>query len=88
MAEQAYGVELIDKDGYKRIVKANKEVILTAGAIGSPHILMNSGIGPKEHLTKLGMNVDQGPARRKESSQSRVVSCDSLQYYRIPRTNL
>lgn len=54
---KAYGVELIDKDGYKRIVKANKEVILTAGAIGSPHILFNSGIGPKEYLTKLGMHV-------------------------------
>ena len=54
---KAYGVELIDKDGYKRIVKANKEVILTAGAVGSPQILLNSGIGPKEHLTKLGMHV-------------------------------
>ncbi|XP_076665421.1 glucose dehydrogenase [FAD, quinone] [Andrena cerasifolii] len=54
---KAYGVELVDKDGYKRIVKANKEVILTAGAVGSPQILLNSGIGPKEHLTKLGMHV-------------------------------
>ncbi|XP_026675084.1 glucose dehydrogenase [FAD, quinone]-like [Ceratina calcarata] len=54
---KALGVELVDKDGYRRIVKANKEVILTAGAIGSPHILMNSGIGPKEQLSKLGMNV-------------------------------
>lgn len=54
---KAYGVELVDKDGYKRVVKANKEVILTAGAVGSPHILLNSGIGPKELLSKLGMNV-------------------------------
>ncbi|KZC09321.1 Glucose dehydrogenase [acceptor], partial [Dufourea novaeangliae] len=54
---KAYGVELIDTAGFKRIVKANKEVILTAGTIGSPQILMNSGIGPKEHLTKLGMHV-------------------------------
>ncbi|XP_076231842.1 glucose dehydrogenase [FAD, quinone] [Calliopsis andreniformis] len=54
---KAYGVEFIDKDGFKRTVKAHKEVILTAGAIGSPQILLNSGIGPKEHLTKLGLNV-------------------------------
>ncbi|XP_043512691.1 glucose dehydrogenase [FAD, quinone]-like isoform X2 [Frieseomelitta varia] len=54
---KAYGVELIDKDGYRRIVKADKEVVLSAGAIGSPHILLNSGIGPKEHLTKLGLHV-------------------------------
>ena len=54
---KAYGVELIDKDGYRRIVKADKEVVLSAGAIGSPHVLLNSGIGPKEHLTKLGLHV-------------------------------
>lgn len=53
----AYGIEYIDKNGVKRIVKANKEVILTAGALGSPQILMTSGIGPKEHLTKLGIRT-------------------------------
>lgn len=55
--QKAYGVELIDKNGYKRVVKCDKEVILTAGAIGSPHILMNSGIGPEKDLTKLGIKV-------------------------------
>ncbi|CAL7944268.1 unnamed protein product [Xylocopa violacea] len=54
---KAYGVELVDKNGYKRVVKADKEVILSAGAVGSPHILLNSGIGPKEDLIKLGMPV-------------------------------
>ena len=51
------GIELIDKEGNKRSLKANKEIILTAGAIGSPHILLNSGIGPKEDLSKLGIKV-------------------------------
>lgn len=36
---------------------ANYEIILSAGAIGSPHILLNSGVGPKEHLEKIGIKV-------------------------------
>ncbi|KAL6438248.1 hypothetical protein ACFW04_004440 [Cataglyphis niger] len=54
---KANGVELIDKNGQKRVVKCDKEVILTAGAIGSPHILMNSGIGPEKDLANLGIKV-------------------------------
>ncbi|UKZ95238.1 uncharacterized protein TrAFT101_010087 [Trichoderma asperellum] len=38
---------------------ANKEVILTAGAIGSPHVLLHSGVGPLAELQSIGINVVQ-----------------------------
>ena len=47
--KKAVGVEVI-KDGKKHVVRSNKEVILSAGTVGSPHILMLSGVGPKKHL--------------------------------------
>lgn len=37
-------------------VMANKEIILSAGSVGSPQILMLSGVGPKEHLQKFGVS--------------------------------
>jgi choline dehydrogenase-like flavoprotein len=47
------GVEYI-KDGKHKTVKVRKEVIVSAGTIQSPQILMLSGIGPKEQLQAVG----------------------------------
>jgi len=55
-SKRAYGVLLQRKDKMYAIV-ARKEVILSAGAIGSPQILMLSGIGPASHLQSLGIPV-------------------------------
>ncbi|XP_008548155.1 glucose dehydrogenase [FAD, quinone] [Microplitis demolitor] len=49
---RATGVRVLVNNGSTIELKASKEVILSAGAIGSPKLLMLSGIGPKEDLEK------------------------------------
>lgn len=53
---RAVGVEML-RDGVPAEAKAKCEVILAAGAIGSPHILQLSGIGHGEHLREHGVEV-------------------------------
>jgi choline dehydrogenase-like flavoprotein len=53
---RAAGVELITSEG-RRIIRATREVILSAGVFGSPQILMLSGIGPAAHLREYGIGV-------------------------------
>uniref|UniRef100_A0A1Y1N3F8 Glucose-methanol-choline oxidoreductase N-terminal domain-containing protein n=1 Tax=Photinus pyralis TaxID=7054 RepID=A0A1Y1N3F8_PHOPY len=48
------GVEVLVNQKVIKL-KSRKEVILSAGAMGSPQILMNSGVGPQEHLADLGI---------------------------------
>ncbi|MDB5413619.1 MAG: choline dehydrogenase [Rubritepida sp.] len=40
-----------------RTIAAKREVVLSSGAIGSPHIMMLSGLGPAEHLAEMGIEV-------------------------------
>lgn len=56
--KKAYGV-LFSKGRKLFRVKARKEIILSAGAINSPQLLMLSGIGPAEDLKKLGIKIVQ-----------------------------
>lgn len=54
--ERAVGVEMVRDDEVIQL-RAEREVILSAGAYQSPVLLMLSGIGPAEHLRALGIEV-------------------------------
>ncbi|CAB3374228.1 Hypothetical predicted protein [Cloeon dipterum] len=54
--KRAYGVEFI-RNEKRQVVFARKEVILSAGSITSPHLLMLSGVGPKAHLDAHGIQT-------------------------------
>lgn len=54
---RATGVEVIEKRGRRRIIRAAKEVVVSGGVMGSAHTLLLSGIGPAGHLRDLGIDV-------------------------------
>ncbi|RCL40862.1 MAG: GMC family oxidoreductase [Gammaproteobacteria bacterium] len=53
----AISIEAIDKKNEKIKIKANKEIILSAGAFGSPQIMLRSGIGAKNELKAQGIET-------------------------------
>ena len=53
---RAVGVEIKTRNGLERI-NAAREVLVTSGAIGSPKLLLQSGIGPADHLRSVGVDV-------------------------------
>lgn len=46
----------VDLDGVRQIIRA-REIVLSAGAVKSPHLLLLSGVGPAEELTRFGIPV-------------------------------
>ncbi|MYV57044.1 GMC oxidoreductase [Streptomyces sp. SID3212] len=50
------GAEYV-RDGRPRTVRAERDVVLSAGTVGSPRLLMLSGIGPAAHLRRIGIPV-------------------------------
>ena len=52
---RATGVSCIGEEGEEFTLNATKEVLLSSGAFGSPQVLLRSGIGPEQEITKHGI---------------------------------
>lgn len=55
--KRAVGVSYTDRAGKTGVITANREIILSGGAINSPQILMLSGIGEADQLAEHGIDV-------------------------------
>jgi choline dehydrogenase-like flavoprotein len=53
---RAVGVEIASGNG-PEVIRAEREVLVSSGAIGSPKLLLQSGIGPADHLRAVGVKV-------------------------------
>ncbi|MEO0549758.1 MAG: FAD-dependent oxidoreductase [Pseudomonadota bacterium] len=51
------GTRAVGVETDKGVIKANREIIISAGAFQSPQLLMFSGIGPGDQLRKFGIDV-------------------------------
>ncbi|OEV03570.1 GMC family oxidoreductase [Streptomyces oceani] len=55
--DRVTGVHVRTADGAERLLRAEREVLLCAGAVDTPRLLLHSGIGPAADLTELGIDV-------------------------------
>lgn len=55
--KRAVGVLYVHNGTETVTVRANKEVLVTAGTIGSAKLLMLSGVGPGDHLGELKVDI-------------------------------
>ncbi|MGA2792837.1 MAG: GMC family oxidoreductase N-terminal domain-containing protein, partial [Roseiarcus sp.] len=54
---RAVGVEIVGRGAAPTVLRAEREVLVASGAIGSPKLLLQSGIGPADHLKAVGVPV-------------------------------
>ncbi|ODM15622.1 hypothetical protein SI65_08856 [Aspergillus cristatus] len=94
--KKAVGVESLGEKKYRptllltwmkltSLVMASKEVILSAGTLDTPKILMHSGIGPAEQLQESQIPVIQDLPAVDQGLQDHF--CTSLTFQRNPNTN-
>ncbi|KAG0264789.1 hypothetical protein BG011_006062 [Mortierella polycephala] len=91
----AIGAEFLDENHVMHKVMAVKEVLLSAGAFGSPHILMASGISPEPHPTIPHIHTLAGVGRNLADHLGVPVNFRALphchtfdseaRFYRIPK---
>jgi choline dehydrogenase len=82
---RATGVDYI-RNGVRRTARAGREVILAAGAIGSPLILQRSGVGPPEILKSHGIDVVLANAAVGSNLQDHLC-IDHIYRSRVPTLN-
>ena len=70
----AKGVEYRVAGAESRTALAAKEVILCGGAIGSPQLLLLSGIGPREELAAVGIPCQVDSAARRQAPEGSPAS--------------
>ncbi|XP_049793724.1 glucose dehydrogenase [FAD, quinone]-like [Schistocerca nitens] len=61
------------KGGRRYTVRATKEIVVSAGAVNSPKLLMLSGIGPKEHLDEVGISPVVADLRVGDNLQDHIA---------------
>ncbi|KAK9730768.1 GMC oxidoreductase [Popillia japonica] len=84
--KQAYGVEFI-KHGIRKTVYNKREVILSAGSIQSPQLLMLSGVGPKNHLETVKIKVIADSPGVGQNLQDHVAMGGLTFLYEFPNNN-
>jgi choline dehydrogenase len=82
--KRAVGVECLQQ-GKPTVLRADREVVLAAGAFGSPQLLLLSGVGPAAEITAHGLRVHHelpGVGRNLQDHQS----CGAMYEVREPIT--
>ncbi|WP_254694025.1 GMC family oxidoreductase [Sulfitobacter sp. D7] len=73
-----------EKDGEVMTVGANERVVLSAGAINTPKILMQSGIGPAAHLGEVGVEVKHDLPGVGQNFQDHILAAGCVWEYNTP----
>ncbi|KAK5644079.1 hypothetical protein RI129_007924 [Pyrocoelia pectoralis] len=85
---KAFGV-LFTRNGKIYIATSRQDVIVSAGVIGSPQLLMLSGIGPRQHLQTLNIPVVQDlPVGEHLEDHVGMLYMDFVTNYTEPQTSL
>ncbi len=74
---RALGV-VVSRGGAEATIEARAEIIVSAGAFGSPQLLMVSGIGPAAHLASHGIEVKHDSPEVGSNLQDHLDFCDNL----------
>jgi choline dehydrogenase-like flavoprotein len=71
---KAVAIEIL-RDGQLETIRTQNEIIISSGAIGSPKLLLHSGIGPADHLRKVGITVSHDLPGVGENLQDHLDIC-------------